>query len=96
MPNRTEKHRELMDALAFEIFNVDLEELAGRDLIFIIRGLIDKFGRSAVRAVEQYDHPDPSDSEHTKIENITREFPGILFSANRQTLVTTTGEQHKL
>ncbi|WP_455221177.1 hypothetical protein [Kaarinaea lacus] len=77
--DRTDQHRERLDSLAYEVFNVNIEELVKRELILFTQSIINQFGRPSIRSVEQYDHPDPSDDKHTKIENITWQFEGMLI-----------------
>lgn len=81
VPNRTDKHRELMDAFAFDIFRAEVEDLIARDLHLITSALIDQFGQPEIGAVKQFDHRDPDpNSGETKIERIIWKYPGMLLT----------------
>lgn len=81
VPNRTDKHRDFMDAFAFEIFSVEVEDLIARDLQLVTSALIDQFGRPEIAAVEQFDHRDPDpNSGDTTIERIDWKYAGMLLT----------------
>ncbi|MFQ6022507.1 MAG: hypothetical protein ACE5NW_07280 [Acidiferrobacterales bacterium] len=78
IPSRTDKHRERMDALAYEIFEPKVPGLEYHGRGVNSKDLFERFGEPVTISIETWRHRDPPPGGPAEIEGLTWQFPRMI------------------